>query len=184
MKRNLLELFASITLALCAAGAFALSSDRDQPINIEADQAEADDTRGVTIYKGDVVITQGTLRILGDVVTIHFDANQEMTKLVAEGKLAKFRQKPDGDELFQNAEAKTLEFYTNDDTIILLGNAHSWQGENRIKAERIVYDTRQGKVKAESVQTLSAKGEQTGNPDGAQRVKITIVPKKKEPALE
>ena len=55
---------------LLAAQTFALSTDREQPINIEADQAEADDNLGVAIYKGDVVIVQGSMRILGDTVTI------------------------------------------------------------------------------------------------------------------
>ena len=120
---------------LFAGQVFALSTDRDQPINIEADQAEADDKSGVTIYKGDVIITQGSMRILGDKVTIHFDDNQDITKVVAIGKPAKFRQQPDGEVEFQNAEARTLEFYTSEDTIVMLGNAHSWQGENRIRAQ-------------------------------------------------
>ena len=142
-------------MVLFSSQVLGLSTDREQPINIEADQAEADDNLGVTIYRGDVIITQGSMRILGDTVTIHFDANQDITKVVAKGKPAKFRQQPDGDGDFQNAEAKTLEFYTAEDTIVMLGGAHSWQGENRIKAERIVYDTKAGKVRADSVQTTA-----------------------------
>jgi lipopolysaccharide export system protein LptA len=163
---------------LIGAPCHALSSDGEQPINIEADQAEADDLNGVTIYRGDVVITQGSLRIAGDVVTIHFDDAQEMTKLVAEGNPATFHQMPDGEGGLQNAEARTMEFYAKDDTIVLLGEAHAWQGDDSIKAERIVYDTRQGKVKAES-QSAAASGGEGGETQVQPRVKITIAPKKK-----
>lgn len=166
---------ALVAALCCTPGALALSSDRDQPINIEANQAEADDLRRVTVYRGDVVITQGSLEILGDVVTIHFDENQQMKKLVAQGKPASFKQKPDGNEALQNARARTLEFYADDDTIVLLGDAVSWQGQSRIKAERIVYDTRKGRVRADSASTAGA-AQGTG-----QRVKITIAPKKKQP---
>ena len=50
----------------------ALSTDRDQDIEIEADSLESDDTKGLAIYKGDVVIVQGTLKITGDHVTIQY----------------------------------------------------------------------------------------------------------------
>lgn len=159
--------------------ALGLSTDRDKPINIEADQAEADDNLGVTIYRGDVIITQGSMRILGDTVTIHFDNNQDITKVVAKGRPAKFRQQPDGEVDFQNAEAKTLEFYTAEDTIVMLGGAHSWQGDNRIKAERIVYDTKAGKVKADSLSTADG-GASSEEGESSSRVSITIAPKKKK----
>ena len=166
---------------LLAAQTFALSTDREQPINIEADQAEADDNLGVTIYKGDVVIVQGSMRILGDTVTIYFDDGQDITKVVAIGKPAKFRQQPDGEADFQNAEAETLEFYTDEDTIVMLGSAHSWQGANAIKAERIVYDTKAGKVKADSAQSIAGG---SGDGETGSRVSITIAPKKKKETQE
>ncbi|MBS37920.1 MAG: lipopolysaccharide transport periplasmic protein LptA [Thiotrichales bacterium] len=166
-------------LLLTAGNVLALSTDRDKPIEIEADAAEADDSRGVTIYTGDVIIIQGTLQINGDIVTIHFDDNQDITKVIAEGEPAKFRQQTDGETDYQNAHARTLEFHTNDDTIVLLGNAKSWQGNNRIEAEKIVYDTRLGKVKADSTATLAGDGEgDSEQTQGASRVKITIEPKK------
>lgn len=177
MKRKLSNLVFWLFFCSLSSTVLALSTDREQPINIEADQAEADDALGVTIYKGDVVITQGSLDIRGDIVTIHFDEDQDITKVVAEGKPAKFKQLPDGADAFQNAQALTMEFYANDDTIVLLGDAVSWQGDNRISAQRIVYDTRKGKVKAESL-AGGANGETSG------RVSITITPKKKKTQSE
>ena len=54
-------LLLSLGLALGSAGAWALPSDREQPIRVQADTAELDDKQGVAVYRGDVVITQGTL---------------------------------------------------------------------------------------------------------------------------
>lgn len=181
MSRTSVKLGIALASALLANQVFALSTDREQPINIEADQAEADDKLGVTIYRGDVVIIQGSMRILGDTVTIHFDDNQDITKVVAKGKPAKFRQQPDGEVDFQNAQAITLEFYTAKDTIVMLGSAQSWQGENRIKAERIVYDTKAGKVKADSLATVDG---DSGTVESSGRVSITIAPKKKTQSEE
>ncbi len=179
MKRNLSKWFSLAAFVLCVPGAHALSTDRDQPINIEADQAEADDIEGITVYRGDVVIIQGSLKITGDLVTIYFDENQEMKKMVADGKPATFTQKPDGPDPVQNAEASTLEFYAAEDTIVLIGDAHSWQGENSIRAQQIVYDTRRGRVKADSVRSAAS-----DSGTDKQRVKITIGPKAPAPPPE
>jgi lipopolysaccharide export system protein LptA len=176
MKNNLVGLLV-LVLALAGANVWALSTDREKPIEIEADAAERDESQGVTIYTGDVVIVQGTMKILGDVVTIYFSDDQDIIKVVAEGEPAKFEQLPDGDVDVQNAQAKTLEFHAGEDIIVLLGNAVSWQGESRMEAEKIVYDTRSGKVKADSTTTLT---DADSSDSGTGRVKITIPPKKKK----
>ncbi len=167
-------------LALCvsSAPALALSTDSDQPIHIEADRAEADDEKQVSIYRGDVVIVQGTLRITGDVVTIHYDDERQMSKMVAVGAPARFRQLPDGETEYQQARARRMEYYADDDLIILLGDAESWQGGDRIQAQRIVYDTRHGRVNADSQLPPSMQAgtdEQAGA--GKSRVQVTIVPR-------
>ena len=178
MKSNVLKLCLLSALAAVWTHVSALSTDQDKPIEIEADAAERDDNRGVTIYTGDVIIIQGSMKILGDIVTFYFDDDQEITKVVAEGEPAEFEQLPDGDVEVQNAQAKTLEYHTADDTMVLLGNAVSWQGESRIEAEKIVYDTRAGKVKADSTRTL-ADSDSSADGGGTSRIKITIPPKKK-----
>ena len=85
LTRAPLALAVLATVALATPPAYALSSDREQPIEIEADRAEADERARVTIYRGDAVITQGTLRITGETVWIYFNENDEFVKLVSEG---------------------------------------------------------------------------------------------------
>ena len=153
-------------LSVAPSSAQALDTDREQPIVIEAAAAEADNRKRVTVYRGDVVITQGTLRITGDTVWIYYDDANTIIKAISVGKPAKFRQLPDGKEDYMTANAERMEYLADQDLILLLGNARYGEGKDQITAPRIVYDSRRGRVKAGP------------NADGG-RVRITITPKKK-----
>ena len=175
--------------ALSAGDARALSSDRDQPIVIEALTAEADNRAQVTVYRGDVVITQGTLRITGDTVWIHYDDSNSITKAISVGKPAHFRQLPDNKENYMTADADRMEYHADQDLILLLGNARYGEGTDKITAQRIVYDSRRGRVKAGTLSDAATGTSDQGNSgqadaaggesSGPSRVRITITPKKK-----
>ena len=162
-------------LGVASSNAQALSTDRDEPIVIEAQAAELDNRSKITIYRGDVVITQGTLRITGDTVWIHYNDANAITKAISVGTPAKFRQLPDGKKDYMTAAAERMEYHADRDLILLLGNARYGEGKDKITAPRIVYDSRQGRVKAGA----NPDGGQTGDSDKADRVRITITPKKK-----
>ncbi len=170
-------------LLLAAPWAMALNSDREQPIQIEADSAEADDAKRITIYKGDVVITQGTLRITGDHVTIHYDESGDFTNMITLGNPARFRQLPDGKEdleaNYQRARASRMEYYKQEDTIVLLGNAVYGQGGDQVAADRIDYDSKNSRMKARTMTAGKAKGGEGESGTSSGRVRITIQPKKK-----
>ena len=176
--RGALHAFALVLGLGCAMSAFALSTDRDQPIDIEADQAEADDLRRVTIYRGDVVINQGTLRITGETVTIHYDQSNELTKLVSVGRPAGFRQRPDGETEYRTARANRLEYYAGEDLIFLLGEAQYGKGDTQVNADKIVYDSLRSRMKAET-NKVAVEESSTAPKTTKSRVKIKIVPKKK-----
>lgn len=179
----LLAALALLAIVVPGPGARALTTDREQPIQIEADSAEADDAKKITIYKGDVVIDQGTLRITGDHVTIHYNERGDFTKLIALGNPARFRQLPDGEadeeKNYQRARASRMEYFKENDTIVLLGNAVYGQGGDRVAADRIDYDSRNSRMKARTM-TASKDGKKSGDePAKKSRVRITIQPKKK-----
>ena len=46
------------TLLILSGVACSLPSDKDMPVNIEADSGEIDQATGTTIYRGDVIITK------------------------------------------------------------------------------------------------------------------------------
>jgi len=164
---------------LLAPPAVALTTDRGQPIEIEADRAEADDAERVTIYRGSVIIIQGSLRIEGDTVWIHYDDHDDLTKLVSVGRQAHFRQLPDGAESYRMAYADRLEYYKNNDLIVMLGNARYGEGKDQIKAERIVYDSKLARMKADTPPTQAGSTTTGSKPRKPERVRIKIVPKKK-----
>ena len=65
----------------------ALDSDQEQPIRITADEALRDEKQGYTVYRGNVRMTQGTLRIEADAITI-YHRSEEADRIVAEGRPA------------------------------------------------------------------------------------------------
>ncbi len=177
--RNNALVFAGI-LGVASPSAQALSTDREQLIVIEAQAAEADDRTRITVYRGDVVITQGTLKITGDTVWIHYDDSNTITKAVSVGKPATFRQLPDGKEDYMTADAKRMEYFTIEDFILLLGDARYSEGKDTITAPRIEYDSLRGRAKAgPSSDGGQSSGAVTGESEKSDRVRITITPKKK-----
>ena len=167
-------------LLASVAPAHALSTDSEQPISILADQAEHDDATRITIYRGNVVIDQGSLHITGDTVTINFDTRDEVTKITALGAPAHFRQLPDGDTNYRKAWAKQMEYFPEQDLIMLFGDALYEKDGSRVQADRLVYDSRNSRFKA----LTDTAGAPTGGDGQAtekkpERVRIQIKPKKK-----
>ena len=171
--------FAAV-LSIASNAVQALSTDRGEPIVIEAGAAEADNRSKVTVYRGDVIITQGTLQITGDTVWIHYNDANTITKAVSVGKPAKFRQLPDNKKDYMTADAERMEYHADQDLIFLLGNARYGEGKDKITAQRIVYDSRKGRIKAgANPDSVRSSGSENGETDTPDRVRITITPKKK-----
>jgi len=179
-RRITCRLGAALLLA-SVTQAHALSTDGDQPISIQADRAEHDDARRITIYRENVVIDQGSLHITGDTVTIHFDTRDEISKITAAGEPAHFRQLPDDDtDGPRKAWAKRMEYFPEQDLIMLFGDARYDKGGSRVQADRLVYDSLNARFKA----LTDIAGESSGGVDRAvekkpERVRIRIEPKGK-----
>ena len=73
-----LPLLLSLSAALGSVSAWALPNDNEQPIRIQANEAQLDDKQGIATYKGDVIITQGSMKITGNTVTITRNAAGEI----------------------------------------------------------------------------------------------------------
>lgn len=155
----------------------AQSSDRNQPINLEADSADIDDLKGISIYTGNVILTQGSMVIKSHQLTLYTDKNKDLEKAVAVGaekKLATFKQRPEGKKEDFRARSKTMIYYLKQDKIHLLNNATIWQAGDTFSGDKIIYDTRNETVVA------SSKKNKNGKPaSGGGRVKVTIQPKSK-----
>jgi lipopolysaccharide export system protein LptA len=131
----------SLAMLLGSPVSWALPSDRDQPIRVQADSAELDEKQGVAVYRGGVVITQGTLKITGDKVTITQDARGDIEVFTAEGNLAYYEQLPAEDKSIVKAYGLTIQYFAPTERIVLIDQARVIQEGNTFKGEKIVYDT-------------------------------------------
>ena len=168
---NLRNQLIFLALAALPILSWALSSDRQQPMLIEADRVELDDAKGISIYRGRVKVTQGTLKLTGETMTVYNKGN-DIEKVImegTEGTPATYQQRPDNKDQDVRAKALHMEYYTNPEHIILLKQAEVEQQGDMLRSERIEYNVEKDQVSAG-----------TDQPDG--RVHITIQPKtEKEP---
>ena len=168
-------LLLSLSVALGSAGAWALPSDREQPIRVQADTAELDDKQGVGVYRGNVVITQGTLKITGDTVTITQNAQGDIEVFTALGKPAYYEQKPSADKQIVKAYGLTIQYFAANERIVLIDQAKVIQEGNTFEGEKIVYDTQRQIVNA---------GRANGVPLTTPRPRIDMVIQPKNPPAE
>ncbi|HLD68408.1 MAG TPA: lipopolysaccharide transport periplasmic protein LptA [Pseudomonas sp.] len=177
LSRRTLPLLFSLGVALASSSAWALPSDREQPIRVQADSAELDDKQGVAVYRGDVVITQGTLKITGDTVTITQDKNGEIEVFTSVGKPAYYEQKPSADKQIVKAYGLTIQYFAANERIVLIDQAKVIQEGNTFEGEKIVYDTQRQIVNA---------GRATGTNLSVPRPRIDMViqPKNKPAAQQ
>ena len=160
-------LYASLFVLACgwSGQVAALSSDREQPIELEADSAHIDERTGVSVYTGNVKLTQGSTKLLADRLTV--ERGEDGNRVVAEGQPATFSQQPDDKPEPVEGRAKTIDYHTGRERVILTGSAEVWQGGNRFASERIVYDTATDTVRGGQASPGAKPGE---------RVRITIQP--------
>ena len=160
----------------------ALSTDKDQPIEIEADRAELDDIKDVTVYYGDVIVIQGSIRMTGDKMTVYHTPNDELDTVIMVGNPATYRQLPDNSEIYDEAEALTMEYYELKSLVILKEEAVVTQEGLKFSGKRIEYDTLNSRVKAEGgvSHTIEDNKDETTTDKKPERVKIIIKQKKKK----
>jgi lipopolysaccharide export system protein LptA len=163
-RRRCCALPLALLFMAASASALALQDDAEQPLYLEADNAELDELKSVSIYTGDVFVQQGSMQIRADQVTVYHGEDRQPERIIATGEPATYRQEMEGDEKEVRAEARRMEYVTETDEIRLIDEAIVYQGQDTFRNDRILYDRANAKVKAgTSVQ-------------GKQRVKILIHP--------
>jgi lipopolysaccharide transport periplasmic protein LptA len=162
MRRHL-KLALSLWLAL-PLGAAALESDRQQPIQVQADSVELDNRTGVSTYRGNVVLDQGTLHLEADLLKV-YRGNDELDRIEAEGRPVRLRQRPEGAAADVEGEALRLEYRAAQDRLLLEGSASVRQGGDLFSGERIEYDIVHSRVQA------------SGQDNGGGRVQAIIQPR-------
>lgn len=161
-----------------ALPAHALSTDKDQPIEVEADSAEMDDVKNVSIYRGNVIVTQGSIVMTGDIMTVYQTDSDDLDYLIVDGKPATYKQLPDDSQIYDTAAALRMEYFEIKNKIILTNQAVVTQEGLRFSGDRIEYDTELSKVKAWSKPPGATPDAET--PGEAPRERVKIIIKKKD----
>ena len=156
-------------LASVAVPAAAQSDDANQPIRIQANAATLDDRKNVAVYTGNVIITQGSMRLTGSRVTLTLDNAGEVQKLVSTGSPATFRQTPAGGKQV-DARALTIEYHADTERVVLIDQAFLEQAGNTFQGQRVTYDIQR--------QVVDAGRAAAGDGESSERVEIIIQPRK------
>ena len=124
-------------------------SDKDKPIEIEADSMTVDDSKSTSIYEGDVILTQGTLIIKADTLIVRED-KQGFQHSTSIGKPTTFKQKMEGSDKFIQGKALRIEYDGHMDKIHLYKNAEVKRGDDIVVGDYITYDANAEIAKAMS----------------------------------
>jgi lipopolysaccharide export system protein LptA len=147
-------------------------SDREKPINLEADRMEIDDAKKVATLTGNVVVSQGTLTIKSDRMIITQDTGG-FDKGVAYGNPATFRQKREGFDEYIDGQAQRMEYDDQKEMLELFDKAVVKKGSEEVRGNYISYNSR-----TEFYQAFGGGKDSAGKEMGG-RVRAIIVPKKK-----
>ena len=172
---GLLGLFLFLPMALPMT-AQALPDDQDQAVDLEADAADIDEKRGVSVYRGNVLYTQGSIRMSAATMTIHAPGG-DLSKVVLEGGPARYSWQPSKGASRVKAKGKTIEYNIAKDQVVVLGDGEVVQGGDTFRSDRIVYDMNGDRVKAGGA--VKAGGKKKGEKSRS-RVKMTFQPKAKK----
>ena len=137
----------ALLLSFTHVTTWALSTDAEKPIVIDSNTASYDDKTATSIYTGDVISIQGSIKVNSDKLTVYF-INGEADKLVFTGNKAKFKQTPNEGEEDITGEALIGEFYPKKNLLILMNESTVWQGNTTYSSNYIEYDIKTSLVKA------------------------------------
>jgi lipopolysaccharide export system protein LptA len=161
----------TVFLLVCtfSLNAIALTDDSTKPINIQADSAEINDDTGISTYRGNVKITQGSTVLTGDIVILE-TANKKVKKIISEGKLSTFKQTTDDGRKI-NAEAEKMVYSITRNKIVLTKNAKLTEAGNSFASDKITFYTDKEIVTA-------------GSSSGNDRVNITVFPETEKETIK
>lgn len=147
----------------------AKQSDRSAHVDVRSDYFDSQaKPNGVTHLKGNVVVTQGTLKATGASATVHFDADSRVSRVILKGPPAHLQQMDDNGNLIKG-HAATVDYNVPKGIATLTDDAYIEQvGRGTASGEVLVYNTH--------TSTMSARGQ------GDSRVHLTFQPSKQEPA--
>lgn len=156
---------------LMPLSATAERGDREKPINVESDRVTVDDARQISVFEGNVVLTQGTMVIRGDRMEVRQD-KEGFKHGTVWGKRAYFRQKRDGASDLIEGWAERVEYDSRADKLQLFTRAALKRGDDDVSGDYISYD-----AATEFFQVIGGGGKAATPNNPAGRVRTVLQPK-------
>ena len=152
-----------LAVALLAAGAAdARTSDRNQPMDIEAARSDCGLGENATCtFSGQATITQGSLRIVAEKAVVTQVAGKP-SRAQFSGGVRLQQEMDDGDHI--DARSNSVDYDMRNEVIVFTGNVSIAQQRGSLSGERVVYNLRTGQL-------------ESGGGTGGGRVKMRILPK-------
>lgn len=148
-------------------------ADRDKPINLEADTVNLDDASKVSVYQGNVQLSQGTLLIRADKLVVKEDA-AGLQHATAYGNPASFRQKREGLDEYIEGYGLRIEYDARVEKAELFTQARMKRNQDEVRGNYISYDAR-----TEFFQVIGGGKEAAAPGKEKGRVRAVIQPKVK-----
>jgi len=130
---------------LSAGSVLAERGDSDKPVHLESDRATVENTGRsnsndrISVFTGNVVLTQGTLIIRSDKMVIRENANG-FQNVTAYGNLVSFRQKRDGMDEYIEGWGERMEYDSAADKVELFNRARLKRGLDEVHGDYISYN--------------------------------------------
>ncbi len=140
--RLILILLLAIPLSLQAR-----KSDFAQAIDVQADSSEFDEKSGLQILRGNVEISQGSMKIQADEITVDLQLGK-LSLIRGKGSPIIFQQENEDGELVVG-RCEEIEYDAAKATLKLSGNASLTQPNQELSGDVILFESKTQKVLAE-----------------------------------
>lgn len=167
-KTSKLYVYITVLLALIIGAVSVVHAnpdDRNKAINVKADNSEYDERAGTQVLSGNVEISQGSMSIKADTITIELK-NDALYRITGSGNPIRFQQLTQAKELMRG-QSNQISYNTQTSEITFKGEAEFERPGQKLSGHTIEYNM--------EALTFKAAGNQKG------RVSITLQPAKVNP---
>ncbi|MCH8536496.1 MAG: lipopolysaccharide transport periplasmic protein LptA [Alkalimonas sp.] len=144
----MIKLVTLATALLISATTLATQPDFQQPLSIDSDTSFGDIQTSTLIYEHNVIVQQGSLKILADRLEIDGSAGEGAEIFIATGTPATYSQMMEDGSLVE-AKANEIRFERADRVLTMTGDAELKQRGSLVRATLVRYNIETQQLNAE-----------------------------------
>lgn len=162
MKLSSKTILVFLLLLSAPLSGIARKADFSKPIDVQADSSEFDEKTGMQTLRGNVQIIQGTMKIKADEISVSI-VNGKLAVIRGKGSPIAFEQENEEGKLV-SGHSDEIVYNAVEAKLVMTGNAALKQPDQELSGDRIEFDSKSQKVRAE------------GGANGRVRIKIQPPP--------